>query len=434
MNSQLQSSHRLRGLFALGLVFMALAASAEGLPTAAPESVGMSPDRLALIAPAVRAYVERGDIAGAVTLVARRGRIVHFEAHGFRDLETGTPMPRDALFRLASQTKPITAVAALQLHEHGRLLLNAPISTYMPEFSDMQVAVPVDSADPSLGRTLEPAARRITTRDLLTHTAGLGSPGPYGLVTEQDMPSPRGDPTDSVTDVVRRYARVPLAFHPGTYWQYSPVAGINAVSAVVEVVSGQSFAAFTQDNIFTPLGMHDTHFYVPQTKLERLPAAYRRPPNGGLVLADAATPGSRFVDDGMPQTYFAGAGNLVASAPDYFRFAQMLLNGGELDGVRVLGRKSVELMRSNHIGDTPALGMLGPGTRFGLAVSVLEDSGRAGTVASRGVFRWGGATGVTFWIDPAEELIGIYMMQLWGHQPLRVRDEFLLLTYAAIVD
>jgi CubicO group peptidase (beta-lactamase class C family) len=423
-------------LTTLGIAAIQAAAPvlAESLPTAPPESVGMSSDRLALIAPAVNAYIDRGDIAGAVTLVARRGKIVHFEAHGYRVLENESPMPKDALFRLASQTKPITAVAALQLHERGKLLLSAPLATYMPEFAAMQVAVPVDPQDPSKGRRLEPAARQITTRDLLTHTAGLGSPGPYGLMTAQDDPTPRGARVSSVRDAARYYARAPLAFHPGDYWQYSPVAGINAVAAVVEVISGQSFAAFTSDNIFAPLHMNDTHFYVPQSKLDRLPAAYRRPEVGGLELADPATVQSRFVDSGGPQTYFAGAGNLVSSAPDYFRFAQMLLNGGEFDGIRVVGRKTVDLMRSNHIGDTPALHMLRPGTRFGLAVSVLEDPGLAGTIASKGVFRWGGATGVTFWIDPAEELIGIYMMQLWGHQPLSVRDEFLILTYAAITD
>jgi CubicO group peptidase (beta-lactamase class C family) len=411
----------------------AAVAAAPALPAATPESVGMSSERLARIAPAVRAYVERGEIAGAVTLVARRGKVVHYEAHGFRDLETQTPMPRDALFRLASQTKPVAGVAALILHERGLLPLDVPAGDYIPELASMQVAVPVDVSDPSKGRRLEPARRPPTVRHFLTHTSGLGSAGPHRLVTDADNPAP-ARAGETVTDLVRRYGAVPLGFHPGEFWQYSPVAGINVVAALVEVVAKEDFGAFTRRHIFEPLRMPDTHFYVPQAKLDRLATAYRRTGNGSIELADASTPASRFVDSGAPQTLFSGAGNLVSTAADYFRFAQMLLNGGELDGERVLGRKTVDLMRSNHIGDTPALNMLGPGVRFGLTVSVLEDPGLAGAIESQGVYRWGGATGVTFWIDPAEQLVGVYMMQLYGHQPLRVRDEFLTLAYAALTD
>lgn len=182
--------------------------------------------------------------------------------------------------------------------------------------------------------------------------------------------------------------------------------------------------------------MSDTHFYVPQTKLDRLPTGYRRTANGGVEVADPSTVESRFVAKGNldREVMFSGAGNLVSSALDYYRFAQMLLSNGKLGDVRILSRKSVDLMRSNNIGETQALNMLGPGTRFGLTVAVLEDPGSEGSVLSRGVYRWGGATGVAFWIDPEEELIGIFMQQLWGHQPLRVREEFQLLTYAAIDD
>ncbi|NWG45925.1 MAG: beta-lactamase family protein [Alphaproteobacteria bacterium] len=426
------------GLAALAVCIAAAAGpgparAAERLPTASPESVGLSSERLARIAPAVQAYIDRGEIAGAVTLVARRGKVVHYEAHGYRDLETRTPMPKDALFRLASQTKPVTAASALILFERGELSLADPIARLIPDFAEMKVAEPLDPSDPARGRTLVPAERPITARHLLTHTSGLGSRGPGRLLTEADLPPPRG-PGATVLDLVRDYAKVPLGFHPGAYWEYSPVFGINAVAALVEVVSGESFGAFTQAEIFGPLKMEDTHFYVPQTKLDRLPTAYRRTPEGGIEPADPRTAESRFVARDEPQNFFAGSGNLVSTAPDYFRFAQMLLNGGELDGVRVLGEKTVEMMAANHIGDTPALDMLGPGTRFGLAVSVLEDPGLAGTIGSPGTYGWGGATGVTFWIDPEEELIGLYMMQLYNHQPLRVRDEFRILTYAAITD
>lgn len=400
-----------------------------------PEAVGMSSARLAQIGPMIDGYIARGEIAGAVTLVARRGRIVHHEAHGYLDLESRRPMPKDALFRLASQTKPVAAVAALILNERARLLLDAPAARYIPEFNDLEVAVPLDPNEPEKGRQLVKPASAVTPRHFLTHTSGMGSPGPFGLVSDRDFRGGR-QAGDTVTDLVRRYAEAPLGFHPGDYWQYSPVAGINVVAALVEVASGQLFGDFAAENIFEPLGMSDTHFYVPQSKLDRLPTGYRRSRSGDLEVGDPSTPESRFVATGDMdrEVFFSGAGNLVSTAPDYFRFAQMLLDGGKLGDTRILSRKSVDLMRSNNIGDTEALNMLGPGTRFGLTVSVLEDPGLEGTPVSRGVYRWGGATGVTFWIDPEEELIGIYMMQLWGHQPLRVRQEFQLLTYAAIDD
>lgn len=400
-----------------------------------PAAVGLSAERLALIGPAMDAYIERGEIAGAVTLIARRGEIVHHEAHGYMDVESKVPMRKDALFRLASQTKPVTGVAALILNERAELLLDVPVARYISEFEALRVAVPVNPDRLEEGRQLVKPRRAPTPRHFLTHTSGMGSAGPNNLVKAKDYPKGR-QAGDTITDIVRRYVQAPLGFHPGEYWQYSPVAGLNVVAALVEVISGKSFGEFTAENIFLPLGMSDTHFYVPQAKLDRLPTGYRRAVDGGLEIADPSTIESRFVEKGNldREVMFSGAGNLVSSAPDYYRFAQMLLNNGKLGDARILSRKSVDLMRSNNIGETQALNMLGPGTRFGLTVAVLEDPGREGSVLSRGVYRWGGATGVMFWIDPEEELIGLFMQQLWGHQPLRVREEFQLLTYAAIDD
>ncbi len=428
----LKSILRLSGALFVGLWVLSAGAAAP-VAVVKPESVGMSSPRLALIQPMVQGYIERGEVAGAVTLIARRGKVVHHQAHGYMDVETGTPMRKDALFRLASQTKPVAGVAALIQYERGQLLLGAPVSKYIDAFSSLEVAVPLDANDSTKGRKLVPPATPPTARHFMTHTAGLGSTGPHSLVTQADYPAPRR-PGETVTDLVRRYATVPLAFHPGEYWQYSPVAGINVVAALVEATSGQGFGPFADDNIFKPLGMPDTHFYVPQTKLNRLSTAYRRTPDGTIEVADRATPASRFVASGEEQVFFSGAGNLVSTAPDYFRFAQMLLNGGTLDGTRILSRKSIDLMRTNNIGGTEALNMLGPGQRFGLTVSVMEDPGLAGVTTSKGTFRWGGATGVIFWIDPQEQLIGLYMMQLYRHQPLQVRREFETLTYAAIND
>jgi CubicO group peptidase (beta-lactamase class C family) len=240
---------------------------------------------------------------------------------------------------------------------------------------------------------------------------------------------------DTLADVVTRYTKGALGFQPGTAWQYSPAAGINVVARLIEVLSGQSLWEFDREHIFEPLGMEDTFYYVPLDKLDRYTVGYQRRSNAPLFPADPADGSSRFVREGRPKEFFPGAGGLVSTVADYVRFAQMLLNGGELDGVRILGRKTVELMTSPHTGDIPVLGPLGlKGARFGLGVSVTVDPVAAGSLGSTGTYGWGGAFGTTFWIDPEEELIGLYMMQLGRHQALRIRGEFRTLAYAAIVD
>jgi CubicO group peptidase (beta-lactamase class C family) len=415
------------------MIAASLSFAQPALPMAEPEAVGMSSERLARIGPAMQAYIDRGEVAGTVTLVARGGKVVHLEARGFSNRETGKPLTTDALFRLASQTKPVTAAAAMILLEQGSFRLDDPVAKYLPEFAEMKVATLGESGEVELA----PLDRPITIRHLLTHTAGMstGDSPEIGRAINQMYRSFEQRPNDTITDIVRRYPKMALAFQPGTAWQYSPVAGINVVAALVEVLSGQSMWEFNRDHIFSPLGMHDTFFYVPLDKLDRYTVGYRRRPDGSIGPVDPSDGRSRFVREGLPKVRFPGAGGLVSTAADYFRFAQMLLNGGELDGVRILGRKTVELMSSPHAVGVPKIGSLaGPGTAFGLGVNVVVDPVAGGDLESKGTFMWGGAFGTTFWIDPEEELVGLYMMQLQNHRGLRIRGEFRTLTYAAIVD
>jgi CubicO group peptidase (beta-lactamase class C family) len=427
---------RRRGTYALAFWLVstsAMVCAQPGLQTAEPESVGMSSERLAKIGPAMQAYIDRGEVAGTVTMVVRRGRVVHVEARGWSDIEAGKELTTDALFRLASQTKPVTAAAAMILLEQGRFRLDDPIARYLPEFADMKVATLNQSGEVEL----VPLDRPITIRHLLTHTAGLStgdSPAIEKKITEmyRALELPR-DATlgENVSD----YSKLALGFQPGTAWQYSPVAGINVVARLVEVLSGQSMWEFDRDNIFEPLGMNDTFYYVPLDKLDRYTVGYRRRPDGSVAAADPANGRSRFVREGLPKVRFPGAGGLVSTVDDYVRFAQMLLNGGGLDGARILGTKTVELMTSPHATGIRKIGRLaGPGTAFGLGVNVVVDPAATGDLGSEGTYMWGGAFGTTFWIDPQEELIGLYMMQLQNHQGLRIRGEFRTLAYAAIVD
>jgi CubicO group peptidase (beta-lactamase class C family) len=417
----------------LWIVTATVASAQSGLPTAEPEAVGMSSERLARIGPAMQAYIDRGEVAGTVTMVARRGRIVWVDARGFADREAGRPLDVDSLFRLASQTKPVTAVAAMILLEQGRFRLDDPIAKYLPEYADMKVAVVGESGEVVLVAADPP----VTIRHLLTHTAGMSeSNNPKVRQKQTEMYQALEWPVDdTLANVVTRYSKLALAFQPGTAWQYSPIGGINVVARLVEVLSGQSLADFDREHIFEPLGMEDTFYYVPLDKLGRYTVGYQRRPNAPLYPADPADGRSRFVREGRPKKLFPGAGGLVSTVDDYLRFAQMLLNRGELDGVRILGTKTVELMTSPHTGDVPIYGPLRlKGSSFGLGVSVTVDPVAAGGLGSPGVYGWGGAFGTTFWIDPEEELIGLYMMQLGRHQALRIRGEFRTLVYAAIVD
>ncbi len=403
--------------------------AAQGLPTGAAEDSGLSSERLQRIKIAMQRYIDRGEVPGVVTLVARHGRVVHFEALGYRDVEAKAPMTKDAIFRIASMTKPITSVAVMMLFEEGHFLLSDPIAKFLPEFANPRVAVPA-----AAGERVEtpykqvPAVRPITIRHLLTHTAGLAN-SYRGLTQAEYAKAVARQPNETMTDVVQRLARLPLNFQPGDAWEYGPATDV--LGRLVEVVSGRTLDQFFAERIFKPLAMTDTSFYLPAPKLPRFAAQYRPGEGNKITLDDAPTAASRFVRE--PHVYFAGAGGLISTAADYLRFQQMMLNGGELNGVRLLGRKTVELMTANHIGDLPVW-LSGPGVGFGLGYSVVKDVGTAGQPGSVGQYGWGGAFCTYFWVDPVEEVIGILMTQVRPYTHLNIRQEFQVLVNQAIVD
>jgi len=402
----------------------------DGVPTAKPEDVGMSSARIARLSDVMQGYVDRREVSGVVTLVARRGKVVHFEKFGMRDAERGIPMTHDTIFRIASMTKPVVSVALMMLYEEGQFQLRDPISKWLPEFTNMQVAVPAPAQEriATPYKTI-PAARPITVQHILTHTAGLANS--YRGLTQQVFQEMVGrtKPGDTIGDMVSRLAELPLNFHPGDAWEYGRATDV--VGRLVEVMSGQTLDEFVRERIFDPLKMTDTHFYLPTSKLARFAALYHPGDDGKIVLTEAPTVESRYVRE--PHVYFSGAGGLVSTTRDYFRFHQMMLNGGELDGVRLLSRKTVELMTVNHTADH-GIWLTGPGYGFGLGYSVVTDLGQSGAPNTVGTYSWGGAFATKFWVDPKEELIGILMTQVRPYTHLNLRKDLSTLTYQAIID
>jgi CubicO group peptidase (beta-lactamase class C family) len=406
---------------------------AAGLPTAKPEDVGMSSERLARIRTAMQRYVDKGLVPGVVMMVARQGKVVHFDAVGYRDAENKAPMTTDTIFRVASMTKPIASVALMMLYEEGHFLLNDPIAKFLPEFKEMKVAQ-VASNEERTGTPykLVPAARPITFKHVLTHTAGFANSYRGITLPEFTKTFQQGHkPNETIGDAVKRLATLPLNFHPGDAWEYGNATDV--VGRLVEVISGMTLDEYMQKRIFAPLKMTDTYFYLPQSKLDRFAAVYQPDEKNGnkIKLLEAPTAESRYVKE--PHVYFSGAGGLVSTANDYLRFHQMMLNGGELDGVRILGRKTVELMTTNHIGNLPVW-LTGPGYGFGLGYRVMKDVGQAGIPSSVGEYGWGGAFCTYFWVDPQEELIGIMMTQVIPYTHINIRQEFQVLANQAIVD
>ena len=409
----------------------ALAASGFGatLTMSKPEDVGMSSERLKRIHPMIQSHVDGKDFSGAVTLVARKGKVVHFEAHGLGDVDAKKPMTTGTLFRLASMTKPVTAVSILMLIEEGKLVLSDPVSKFVPEYKNPKVAVWNLPGDPAgAGLHLVQAAREITIRDLLTHTSGLanGFEGPAGdYVRRESLPS-----GGSLDERVRRMGKLPLNFQPGTQWEYSPSTGFDTLGRIVEILSGMSLDQFFKTRVFEPLGMKDTFFTVPADRQAELAVPYVKNESG---LARPAAAAAASAQPAAP--YFSGAGGLTGSAADYLRFSQMLLNGGQVDGARLLGRKTVELMTSDAIGTLDLGNYAGDqvlkGYGFGLGVRVRRSTGENGWMGSPGDFGWAGALGTYFWIDPKEQLIGIVMIQT---RDTKLRMEYPNLVYQAISD
>ena len=403
----------------------AVAADAK-IPAARAEDVGMSTERLARVKLAMQRYVDRGEVPGVVTLIARRGRVVHLESIGYRDVESRVPMTPDTIFRLASMTKPIVAAALMTLYEEGEFQLSDPVSKWLPEYKSMQVVQPPGTDGKY---NLLAATNPITIRNVLTHTSGVQSGG--GLLAAQySKVAPRTIPNDTLGQFVTRLATVPLNFEPGTKWEYGAAGNGLAVSGrLVEVISKKPLDRFIEERIFRPLGMNDTYFYLPEEKLARFAVLYKPGPGNKIEIDEKPDRNSLYVRE---RTFLSGTGGLVSTVSDYLRFQQMMLNGGELDGVRILGRKTVELIGSNHIGTLPVASR-GPGHGFGLGVSVVTDVGASGQLGSVGTYGWGGATCTITFVDPAEEIIGIMMTQVRPCTALNIRRDFQTLAYQAIV-
>ena len=399
---------------------------AASLPKSTPEEVGLSASRLKRVHALVQRYIDQGELAGAVSLVARRGRIAYVESQGVMDLETRQPMRPDAIFRLASMTKPVTSLAVMMLHEEGRFLLDDPVSKFLPEFKNPKVAVANAPNERAAGGfRLTPAEREITIRHLLTHTAGLpsGSGGPTMDLMKKLSASRK--PEDVLADYIQRLAALPLNFQPGAAWEYGPATDV--LGRLVEVVSGQPLDRFFRQRILTPLGMNDTWFYLPADRLPRLASAYTKEAGAlkKLTAPGPANPNGRF---------FSGAGGLAGTAEDYFRLCQMLLNGGQLDGTRLVSRKTIEMMTANQIGHIPLWQDNYRGYGFGLGFRVRENLGASLTLGSVGEFGWGGAYGTYFWVDPKEQMIGILMIQLSPYAHINIRPEFQNVVTQAIAD
>jgi CubicO group peptidase (beta-lactamase class C family) len=412
------------------LALLAWPLAAELYPITKPEEVGLSSERLARIGEMIERHVAAGEITGGVTLVARKGRIAHLEARGVMDLESKKPMTKDAVFRVASMTKPVTGVAIMMMMEEGKLRITDPVSKFIPEFKDMKVAV----AQPAQGPPAPPAAggrgqgpavprfytvpaeRQITIRDLLTHTSGLAS-GPMGNSTVRSVAR---KPNETLADYIPRLGQTALEFQPGTRWMYSAQAGMDTLGRIVEITSGQPFDQFLRQRLFDPLGMKEISFYPTETLEPRMPTVYQA---GAKGLQKNANPNSM-----SSKVYFMGSGGLITTAEEYAKFGQMLLNGGELNGKRVLSPRTVEYMSAVHIPDT--LPGRPVGEAFGLSVRVVNHAVAGGMRISDGSFGWGGVYGTYFWVDPKEEIVAVMMTQT---SVAAMRAEFEGLVMSAIV-
>jgi CubicO group peptidase (beta-lactamase class C family) len=392
---------------------------------AEPAAVGLSAARLGRIGPRIDQYIRDRNIPGAITLVARHSKIAHFETHGFRNAEQQIPIEHDTIFRIASMTKPITSVALMMLYEQGLLQLGDPIAKWLPAFEKMVIAVD----RPEGGVQFVPARRPIEVRHILTHTAGFASEyNPKNAPMLREAARVRGR-DEVIGDFVERLASVPLSREPGEAWDYSRATCV--VGRLVEVLSGQTLAEYFREHIFEPLGMTDTHFFVPEHKLSRWSVAYTPGPDQRIVPSDPDTLKSPWFNPAGK--YYMGSGGLASTASDYFRFADMLMQGGQRDGVRLLSRKTVELMTRNHIGERPVW-LSGPGFGFGLGFGVSLDRGQTHAMPSEGSYTWGGAFCTYWWNDPLERLFGLVMTQLRPYQHLGLRADFQTLATQAIDD
>lgn len=417
------SSRQYRLLLAGVLATLLCAPSyAREIPRAKPESVGMSSERLARIETAMQRYIDQQLTPGVITAILRKGKLVHFKVQGEMDVDAGTAMRDDAIFRIASMTKPITSVALMMLWEEGHFQLRDPVTKFLPEFAELQVSTTADASG-ATGELVEPK-RPPTIRDMLTHTAGLAN----NYVGNVEAYQAAVADAQNNEELIKKLATLPLNYHPGEEWQYSIATDV--VGRLVEVISGMSLDQFFRERIFGPLDMPDTHFYMDADKAPRLTTQYTPGEDNIITPQDPGGAESRWISG--PKTLFRGAGGLASTTRDYLRFQQMMLNGGELDGVRLLAPATVSLMLENHTGDLP-LWLPGPGMGFGLGYGVVVDRGEAATPLSLGSGYWGGAYCTLSWIDPEQEIVGVLMTQVRPYTHINIRQDFQVLTYQAIV-
>ncbi|WP_229209557.1 serine hydrolase domain-containing protein [Dyadobacter koreensis] len=403
---------------------------AQVLVEAKPESVGISSERLKRVDNVLQEYIDKQEVAGAVALLVKNGKIVYHKGFGQDDVNAKTPLKQDAIFRIASQTKAITSTAVMILFEEGKFLLDDPISKYIPSFQNPKILSKFNRADSTY--TTKPAKREITIRDLLTHTSGIsyaliGSKEATAIYAKNDIPSGIGTPDYVLADVIKRLGKMPLVHEPGERFTY----GLNSdvLGYLVEVVSGKSLSDFFKERIFEPLGMKDTYFYLPENKKNRLARLYTQDDNGKMIFAENRPDFNNDFPKENGKFYPGGAG-LSSTAYDYAIFLQMLLNGGEYDGKRILSPAVVSLMIRNQIGD------LNQGkNKFGLGFSIASAKEAARIPIPENTFEWGGIFGTTYWADPKNKIIGLLMTQKfpnssWGE----MQDKFKVLVYQSVME
>ena len=403
------------GLLVLPLFLLSSIAQANDFPTAAPEEVGVSSDRLQRLSKTMQRYIDSNMLAGTVSLVSRNGKVIHVESQGWKNKETGEQMTDDSIFVIMSMTKPIVSTALMMLYEEGHFLLTDPITDWIPELAGKQVIIEDSGVNYRMS-----AHRPITFRHVLSHTAGV-DPSREVLTGEELALLPR---KATLEETLINRAPLPLSFHPGDDWQYG--SSTDYVALLVERISGQPLVDFLQEKILDPLQMHDTSYIVPKDKIDRVAAVYS-PSGPDQTIELFRAPEFR------ETTYFGGVAGLSSTVSDYWRFSQMLLNGGELDGVRLLSPKTVNLMISNHSGDHDVY-IRGPGYTFGLGFGLVSDAGTARDPLTPGTFSWGGAWGTIFWVDPVENMIGIMMTQITSYRHLTVRQDVGVTAMQAIID
>jgi len=401
-----------------GMASLTKPVAGQVLPNAKPEQVGFSSERLQRLDAAMQQKVDEKQFAGIVTILARHGKMVEFKTYGKRNLATGAPMEKDTIFRIYSMTKPLTGAAMMMLYEEGKWQPEDPISKYIPEFANLKVFKGVDnSGEPILEDPVHPP----TILQLMTHTAGFTYGVFGGTVVDKMYREQQVLSSANLQEMINKLAKIPLLYQPGTRWVYS--VSVDIQGYLVEKLSGKSLPDFMRERIFEPLGMKDTGFYVPKEKMDRLATLYRVSDKNEWTPASPENDLSP--DLSKPPTLPSGGGGLLSTAPDYLRFAQMLLNGGQLDSVRLLAPPTVKLMTSNHLPDKLMTGEFGiglqhirPGMGFGFDVAVFSDPAQAVDIAGKGTYLWDGAASTWFWIDPADDMTFVGMVQrMGGHGP-----------------